>query len=339
MKNKLLLSVSLLSGMAFGQSFTSANEPAIGATQAMFQCDSSAVNFANTTGSGVTWDYSNISKINNANRTYSIIANPNMADFTTSNKVIEISNTLNTYLETDATSKSINGFEYITGGTLGTIKINFDADKLNLMNYDFKLNDEISDIFSGTLTYTGGTAAASGTSISKVDGMGTLMLSPTVSKSNVLRHHMIDSISSTVEFFPGVGIPFTFIFNQFDYYDFTGDNLPLFTHLNITILQSGTSVSNTNFVLNSVEPQSTVSLDEKVSTNFTIYPNPIENELHISGITLSAQDHIQIVNLAGRQVARFQANEIIHVDQLNSGVYFIEIENNGNVLREKFVKK
>ena len=334
MKKQLLLSVTLISGMAMGQSFTSANDPAIGVTQPMFLCDTAAISMASNNGAGAIWDYSNLNKMDNGDKTYSVLANDNTTDFAASNKMIEISDALKTYIETTATQKDVIGFEYAAGGILGDIKIVFDSDKLNLMNYDFKLNDEISDIFSGTVTHGAGTSAASGNSYSTVDAIGTLKLSPTVTKTDVTRHHMVDTINTTVLIF-NVQI----IFDQFDYYDFTADNLPLFTFLNVTILQDGAELSNINFVLNTVEPVGIVSIDENTIPDFKVFPNPAKSTVQIAGIELSNKENIHVLDLTGKKLISQTNTTELDVTSLSSGIYIVEIEKEGKVYQEKFIKE
>ncbi|TNE55952.1 MAG: T9SS type A sorting domain-containing protein [Bacteroidetes bacterium] len=337
MKHSLLLTSMLVGGLAFAQSFTSNNEYAIGETQVMYQCDSSAANLAEIKGSGATWDFSKISWMDSVERNFSINTNANTTDFPSSNKVLEIKDVLTTYLETSASERNVIGFEYAAGGTLGNIKVVLNDDKLNVMNYDFNMGDELSDVFSGTMTSNLSTSPASGTSYTTADGIGTLILTPTVTKTNVIRLHTIDSINTTISLGP-VSQEFTVIFDQYDYYDFVTNNLPLFTYLNITILQGAGQLSSLNFVLNSQEPTASLGLSEQVLNNVNLYPNPVQDELHISGLDLDGSESIEIRSLTGQLIRSVEASESIHVADVEKGLYLLLIEKDGKQVQHKFLK-
>lgn len=334
MTKKLLLSFCVLSGFSFGQSFTAANEYAIGESQTMYMCDSAAPSYAAVTGTGVSWDYSSYMKVNNPNRTYSVSSNTNTATYPTANKVVSIQNVLTTMYETNATSRSIVGLEYTSGQAMpGTVIANFSTDAMHVMDYDFALNDQIADVFSGSMTSSLGPSTATGSSLSKVDATGTLILSPTVSKTNVVRHHLIDTINTTV-----FGQNIKLIISEYDYYDFVTNNLPLFSHVNIKIIQNGTNqLSNMNFVLNSQEPAFFVGMEEEAKAAFKVFPNPAGNTLQITGY-LSGSELFTILDLAGKKVLG-SASAKIDVSSLQPGAYLVEVEKDGVKTQQKFIKK
>lgn len=330
MKKKLLFVTALISGTVFGQSFTSSNEPASGTTQQMYQCDSSASSLSATVGSGVTWDYSNIMKMANPNKIYGVEANTNLTDFPLSNKVITIPGALTTYLETSATDRNILGFEFNAGATLGNIKVKFDTDKIISMVYPFALNDALNDAMSGTVTYSGGTSACSGTATSTVDGMGTLKLSPTVTKTNVIRHHSKSILNTTVLIFA-----FEITIDQFEYYDFVS-NLPLFSYTNITIKQGGATVSSLNFVLNTELPTSTASLEENAMSSLGMYPNPAQNFIHFGASVENTA--LQVSDLSGKVLLTGTTAGPLNVSSLAAGMYTVTYEYKGQLVQEKFMK-
>ena len=81
--------------------------------------------------------------------------------------------------------------------------------------------------------------------------------------------------------------------------------------------------------------------DEDI-TSFTIYPNPVENELFIA--TELRVEEISIYDIYGRETMRQQVNkstnqQVIDVADLNSGVYFVKIVTNEGEAVKRFVKK
>lgn len=336
MTKNLLLIFGLSASVASAQSFTAANEYANGAAQKMYLIDSAATAYPSIVGTDVTWDYSIYNKTANGTRIDTIYANTN-TNFPSANKVNSIQGVITTYMENDANGRSIRGFDYVTGNVfLGTINVKFDTDRLDFMTYPFAMNATLNDVFSGTVTSSLGINAASGVSYSKVDGIGTLKLSPTVTKTNVIRHHLLDTINTTVTF--GSTFPVMIILNQYDYYDFSGNNLPLLTYVKVKIFQNGTVVSNLNFVLNSVEPQLGVGLDEESNNAFTIYPNPVSSKLNLEG-KFSGNEQISILDLNGKTVFEGSFSPSISTENLENGIYILQIENAGIVSSQRFIKE
>jgi hypothetical protein len=323
-----------LSGFSFGQSFTAANEYAIGESQTMYMCDSAAPSYEAVTGTGVTWDYSSYMKVNNPERIYSVSANTNTTSYPTSNKVVSIENILTTMYETTASERNIVGLEYTSGVAIpGTVVVNFSTDDLHVMDYEFSMGEQIMDVFSGTMTSSFGPSSASGTALSTVDATGTLILSPGVTKTNVVRHHLIDTINTTV-----FGQNIKLIINQFDYFDFVDNNLPLFSYVNIKIIQNGlTQLSNMNFVLNSEEPAFFVGVEEQDKTVFKVFPNPSANTLQITG-DLNGSELFTVIDLAGKAVLSSVSSKI-DISSLQPGAYVIELEKDGFKSQQKFIKK
>jgi hypothetical protein len=335
MKKSLLLSFCVVTGISFGQSFTAANEYINSDTQQMYLVDSAAPSLATVAGAGANWDYSAYLKMQNPLRTYQITNNTNTALFPNANKIVSVQGILSTYINSSASNRSSDGFEF-TDAALGTVRANFSAgDNMNIMDYDFVLNDNSTDIFSGVLTGNGViNPACSGTSTSTFDAIGTLKLSATVTKTNVQRHHLYTELNGT-----SILGPVILKINQFEYYDFTTSKLPLFSYTNLKIVLNGSQATNLNFVLNTVDPISFVGINDEISKNaFSIYPNPANEELTISG-DLTGNENISITDLSGKKVLFSLSDNKINISKLNAGIYFLNIEKDGQVSQEKFVKK
>ena len=81
---------------------------------------------------------------------------------------------------------------------------------------------------------------------------------------------------------------------------------------------------------------------DEIETSFTIYPNPVENELFIT--TELCVEEISIYDIYGRETMRQQVNkltsqQVIDVTDLNSGVYFVKVVTDGSEVVKRFVKK
>jgi hypothetical protein len=336
MNKKLLLICSLFSGIGFSQTFTATNAPQIGESQTMYMCDSSFTSYENVTGNGVTWDYSGAYKLPLANplRTYSISANNDLLNYPSANQEIAIEGILTNYVNSSSTGRVLYGFKYIEP-TFGTISTNYSSgDPLNYMEYDFTLNEIINDLFSGTISATQVDPNMTGSSKSVVDGVGTLKLSPSITKTNITRHHLIDTVNATTIFGP-----VKVIFNQFEYFDLnnTTNRLPLFNYTNVKLI---TPIANFsfNFVLNSIDPVGYVGINEIEKDNFVIFPSPAKNTITVSSDKFSGNELFEISTLEGKVILNSTSNNI-NVSVLPTGMYVVAVNINGELIKQKFIKE
>ena len=80
-----------------------------------------------------------------------------------------------------------------------------------------------------------------------------------------------------------------------------------------------------------------IGLDEQESaTSLRLYPNPVNQVLHLEGDFEKAQ--ISIYDLTGRKVYQGEYQHEISVSSLNDGLYFIHvITAEGQVINQKFI--
>jgi len=94
----------------------------------------------------------------------------------------------------------------------------------------------------------------------------------------------------------------------------------------------GTKGAVSNLQLNTVNLTDTgaLSINEVEKSQFTVYPNPANNDVTISNI--QGDFSYKIVDVSGK-IAKSnnkQASNTINISDLNSGVYFMEITNSDN---------
>lgn len=78
---------------------------------------------------------------------------------------------------------------------------------------------------------------------------------------------------------------------------------------------------------------------DKASSEITLYPNPVENELNISSLEQKGSS-FKITNALGQQVSSGQLSESpIDVSKLNTGIYIIELNSGQKRIAKKFIKK
>jgi hypothetical protein len=355
MKKQLLLVALLLTGKAFCQNFTLSNEASVGSSVSMYICDTLTENHAGIKGANAVWDMTNllirdtnkrslISVINPSNTTYKSL-------YTSSNKAIELENYLTSYYSSTTTERNCLGYFFPTKD-LGDVRAVFNTDPEITHTYPFGLNSKKTDKLSGTLYYTYSgmpiTALATGSSMAEVDGLGTLKFDTLKIYKNVLRYHIKDSVNATVTL-PFVGtVDATLKRDQYEYYDHSISNLPIYTHSNLQAfvykLSSDPLVDKT-IVLSKFNPDKNAKIvdptnslsDQTFSTN-SIYPNPAKDILYIIGENTSITN-ISISDETGKIISTSNENSSISIATLEKGVYFLQITNTKGNEVLKFIKE
>jgi len=86
-----------------------------------------------------------------------------------------------------------------------------------------------------------------------------------------------------------------------------------------------------------VHHNASMSITENVlDINISVYPNPVYDYLHIFPIDY---DEIELTNLHGKKIKGLKLkNELINIQELNSGIYFIHVYRKDQILSKKFIK-
>ncbi|MBI2257444.1 MAG: T9SS type A sorting domain-containing protein [Flavobacteriia bacterium] len=330
---KIVYLFCIINTISYAQ-FNVSNEIPIGASQTMYQCDSAANNFSTITGTGVTWDYSNLYKMPIASKIYSVIANDSLNSFPDVNKVFQIEGVLKNYIKSDASGRISYGFIINIPGV--AVSTNYTgADPINLMTYPFDLNSTLNDIFSGIIV-SGfvSNPNTSGSSKSIVDGLGTLIL-PTQTFNNITRHRLIDTVNATT--FAGSA---KIVIDQIEYFDLSGtfsaQYLPILNYTKIKI--TGPLNITLNFVMSAIDPIGFVGEEELSSNEIKVGPNPVSNFLNIYSKTNSNTPY-EVVDIEGKIIKKGVSNQTIDVSDLVNGFYFLNLLNQGEKKTYPFVKE
>lgn len=337
MKKTLLFLGVFVAGTTFAQNtFTNANAPENG-TYTLFVCDSSASDLANVTGANVTWDYSGISKI--AGETKSIIFDSvSNTSFPAANISYDIDGLTTDFWNSSATERIREGLELISADLGGTVTFTFDTDKALLMTFPFDYEDAISDPFEGDITTSLGSFTGAGTHITKYDGYGTLKVGADVI-TNVSRIHYIDTINMVTPLGAMV-----VAMGQFEYYDLDNGTEPIFVHTSGTITQAGSSTPMMEYsiVVSKYEPTeiyvAPVSTKNITNVDFNLAPNPVKDELFVTGAFESA--NVQIIDQTGKVVYNGVASNgtVLSINNLENGIYVVKATVDNQTVTKKIVK-
>lgn len=80
----------------------------------------------------------------------------------------------------------------------------------------------------------------------------------------------------------------------------------------------------------------TLSTEQNALDNFSVYPNPVQDILHIDAVSMV--DKVNVYNTLGKKVAT-SSTQTIDVSYLASGIYFAEIISQGNRAVKRIIKK
>ncbi|MBN2274772.1 MAG: T9SS type A sorting domain-containing protein [Bacteroidales bacterium] len=79
------------------------------------------------------------------------------------------------------------------------------------------------------------------------------------------------------------------------------------------------------------------AVDTRNTQQITLYPNPAQSTLTVSGLQHIAE--INVVNLAGATVMTVENTHVLNVENLSKGLYFIRVQAGNETLTTKFVKQ
>lgn len=346
MKKSLLVVTLFSASLSMAQgSLTQANEPEIGASAAMFLCDSNVTDYAAITGNGVTWDYSTILGLPGEMRTIEVIDpvnSPYSADFPTANKAIVLEGFLTNFWLSSATDRRSSGFVF-EEPSFGVVKGVFDDDDQLLATYPFALNGYENDLYQGTLSFEflgiPQSPDATGKSYARIDGEGTLKLNATTTLNNVIRYVLIDTLHASVNI--GLPLDIELIRTQYEYYTAQG-GLPVFLHSSAVIQQQSAATPLTSFVvvLSSVEPDGFLAVNNKEQVRFNMYPNPANDAVAIQGSFETAD--VVVFDQTGKVVlhqASFAAGNNVAIDALKTGIYMVQVTTEQGTAIQKLVKR
>ena len=336
---KSLLALSFLPLFSFAQ-MTEANDPAIGTTTTLYVCDSNTVLYENVTGTGVTWDYSNLLGVQELTKELTVAAvDPSTVDsiFVDATKKYSIGDLLTTYYSTSASGRVSQG-NIFSEQSLGSVFVNWDVDNQTLNSYPFALNDELYDTTDGGIISANALVpidtVANGGSYSTIDGVGTLKLQQN-DYTNVIRYYITDTLNTVIYNAIFGEQPINLVREWYEYYDYTTSNLPIFVVVSIK-LTSALINNESTLVLSKDMPNDYIGLAENNIGTFDLYPNPADQVLNIN---TEGDFNYSVMNVRGEVLVNNANSKTLDISSFSGGIYFVKLQNAKGVQVKKFVKK
>jgi polyhydroxybutyrate depolymerase len=113
-------------------------------------------------------------------------------------------------------------------------------------------------------------------------------------------------------------------------------------NINITNMDFSASLEIWKFFRRFSNPVSSTAVAEKnISHNFKLFPNPSNNLLIVSISDFADNFSIEIFDLSGKLMFNgFLTNETtIDISSFNSGIYFVSLKSNSDIISKKFIKE
>ncbi len=339
MKKILLLSLLYSAGVGIAQ--TIGVNDTLTATNVInyYAVDTSTTNLDAVNGAGVTWDYSTVLMADNSGAVKDTVVyiadSPNQSDFPNAQYHELFSEGPQTFFSNVGNDVIIHGFKFTSGANDYLIKYN-NNDMIGLQ-LPMALNDNVNDNISGEAVVPSiGTVPLTGTTTVLADGTGTLML-PGSTYTDVIRVKTVESSSGTV-----LGQTIIFTRTSYAYYtQSTPTNFPVFIHGEINADLSLAGNINLKTIWSTEDSGFHLS-NETVSKplELKLYPNPADKNVFVT--TTETNGTIEIFNTIGKIVYSDRITspkQNINIEDLNAGIYFVQIKSQGSTLTKKLIVK
>lgn len=337
----LLLSSSILALNIQAQyTVTSAaNNPTLGESQTTYNADTTGV-VIGTSGANQIWNYTSIVVQPTTAVTSTYVATNSAPNFTAfpGATISQTSGngdyTLWGYTPTQAV---LYGF---SNSTLTAVYSNPEI----LYSMPFTFGSLNSDTYGGTFTIGVNSIVRTGNVTTTGEGYGTLNLPNGKTYTNVLKIKLTQTVTDIVA---ALSYTNTNVTNSYIYINASSKN-SILTVENTTSTTTFTSITTTKTKSVKVDQSTIVGLKEnKREANFSLYPNPTNtNEISLFYVIGNEDKYeLTIINTVGQIVKTKSLNnqttgmysEIIDLNGLDKGLYFIKLKGNHNEGIQKII--
>lgn len=332
----LILLAILFSGTRAQTLTQSFNEPVVGDIDTHYRLDTSAYATGlptGITGTNCVWNYSLLSGV------FPVVVDSFLAPSAAPNASANPGATFVQHRSNPVVYtfyKSGNQQTELLGGYSPTLTLTFTNTAI-IASYPVSYGYSSSDDVGGTFKYNNSSNGAGIGSISvTANGLGTLNFANNISIHNVLCLKSVEIVTLSA----GI-LPFG-TFNQTIYnYYMPGKKFPV---LNITYstyqFLAGTPTI-TAFVYGSNDYFTVAGIHEQSQTdeNYRAFPNPFSDHLSINAADAVGENEYTFYDVRGKEILKTRSLEDERPEQLDAGVYFLEIKTRQGRIHQKVIKQ
>lgn len=309
-----------------------------------YVADSFVTDMAGTSGSGVTWDYSQLEGYGNS--IADSVVDPSTTAyptaFSTSYGCDSLEDLYNNYYSfKDFDTLIIDGYVLRTGA--GDVVATINIDKQISMIYPFTYMTMFTDTFSGNATLPSvGNATYDGNITVEGDGEGTLLLPNGVTYNDVLRVKSVEDAVANTTGFPPVTV---YVLRTKYLYYVAGNKFPVFRHETMDLSGDFTSTITTVFSQDPLLPMS-IAENAVEANDVSVFPNPANDVANIR-FSLETNTHVNttVTDLLGNKVKVLTNENLssgthdynLETSALSPGLYFINIKTQGSSVTKKLI--
>ncbi|SFC81168.1 T9SS type A sorting domain-containing protein [Algibacter pectinivorans] len=334
MKTKLLILACLCTIFSFGQ--TVSTYQSTPNTNFTILTPTTGID-QSATGANANWTFNNLTPGNTYVDTYTTPTATQLTTYPGTTNVLTIIN--------EAVTSNPNQFfiaesdtgTAITGISQGDIQLNYDTENafIGLFPMSFETNN--SGPVSGSFTYQGNNGTFTGTFSASIEAYGTLTIGTTYSET-VTRMRIDQNLSFSIPpTFNDIG---TLTQTVYYYFNNTTNNMDFrFSNTNVVSTILNINQTSESFEFNTTD-NTLSSKDFNLAALTKLYPNPAQNAIRVNIPNNETVKSFLIYDNQGRIVStRSEHHNNIDISNLNTGLYFLNIQtNSGKVFNKKFVK-
>ncbi|XMO85266.1 T9SS type A sorting domain-containing protein [Algibacter sp. AS12] len=334
MKTKLLILACFYTVLSFGQSVSTYHS----APNTNFTLLGPATGMDQTaTGANANWTLTNFTQGNTYVDTYTAPTASELSSYPGTTNVLSIINEANTSNPNQFFLAENGSGSAITGISQGDIELNYSTNNAFIGMFPMSFGTNNSGPVSGTFSFQGTNGTFTGTFSASIEAYGTLTVGTTYSET-VTRMRVDQSLSFSVP--PILNNVGTLTQTVYYYFNNTTNNLDFrYSYTNIVAAALNIDQTSESFEFNTTD-NTLSSNDFNLAAITKLYPNPAQNAISVNIPNSETVKSFLIYDNQGRIVsARSEHYNNIDISNLNTGLYFLNIQtNSGKVFNKKFVK-
>jgi hypothetical protein len=340
MKKFLLCAGAMSAFAAEAQTVVAADTLYTGLNADYYVIDSSVVDYAAVTGTGVTWNYSAAlgvtdgGPIINSDMVQVASASSYASHYPMADYNEDMNGGASQFFSNSADSTTVWGF--VIAVDTYEIIIKHNLNPLIGLKYPMNVGDSYVDQTAGEVEIAGNTGITDGSATVTVDGSGTLLVSG-YTHTNITRVKLVENINTSIEVFPFPPTTGTVTRTIYSYYDFANGPMPVFIHANIMVT-SDLFNGGYDAVYYSGGLPGYAGVTETPTSLLSVYPNPANTLATIT--TDGTADQFEVVNALGQVVLTVNAPqqvEQVDVTGFEAGTYLIRVKKGEVITTEKLV--